>query len=122
VSVFRESLRRRLRTQRGRAESDPGRNVQPIEDPDEIARIVEEARTEGLVAYVFVVLLLDAGLRVGEALGLRWSAISWGADDSDRGRCLLIREAKPRGGNRRAAEERSGAASGSIEAAAPRAR
>ena len=36
---------------------------------------------EGLPAYVYVLLQLDAGLRGGEALGLRWGDVSWGDDE-----------------------------------------
>jgi len=50
------------------------------------------------VAHALVLLLLDAGLRVGEALGLRWGAIAWGAHENDRSRHLIIRESRPRGG------------------------
>jgi integrase len=44
-----------------------------------------------------VLVLLDAGLRLGEALGLRWGAIAWGADDGDRGRALVIDRSRARG-------------------------
>jgi len=96
---FRSQLRRRARTKRGRAESAPGRAIRPIEDPAAIERLVAEAEREGPAAHALVVLLLDAGLRLGEALGLRWGAIAWGADETDRGRHLLICESRPRGGD-----------------------
>ncbi len=47
---------------------------------------------------MLVLLLLDAGLRMGEALGLRWESITWGEDESDRQRSLLIDTSRPRGG------------------------
>ena len=43
VPGFRESLRRRSRTQQARAEAEAGRYVRPIEDPDELGRLLEEA-------------------------------------------------------------------------------
>ncbi len=52
---------------------------------------------EGFVPHILVLLCLDGGLRVGEALGLRWQAIEWG-DDRDPNRALRIEEARPRGG------------------------
>ena len=82
----------------GRAEREAGRDVRPIEHADELRRLVEAARSEGLETYVFVLLLLDAGLRVGEALGIRWRAITWGDEEDDRRRALLIDTNRPRGG------------------------
>ena len=98
VPPFRDQLRRRTRTKRGRAEVQAGRHARPIEDPAELAKLVESAREEGLAASVLVLLLLDAGLRLGEALGLRWSRVVWGADEGDRRRAILVEESRPRGG------------------------
>ena len=95
VPAFREQLRRRARTKRGRAESTPGKRVRPIEEPAELGRLVAAARDEGLVPLVLVFLQLDAGLRLGEALGLRWGAIAWGEDENDRTRALLIDQSLP---------------------------
>jgi hypothetical protein len=36
---------------------------------------------EAPVAFAVVVALLDAGVHVGETLGLKWGAIPWDADD-----------------------------------------
>ena len=98
VDEFRKTLRRRGRTKRGRAEASPGRSIEPIEDPQELQRFTEAARAEGLEAYVFVLLGLDAGLRRGEALGLRWGCIAWGRDEDDTSRALVIDRSRPRGG------------------------
>ena len=98
VDEFRKTLRRRTRTQRGRASSDAGRDLSPIDQPAEIEKLVTYARTEGLEAYVYTLLGLDAGLRRGEALGLRWGAIVWGRDDDDPARALLVSESRSRGG------------------------
>jgi len=98
VPAFRKSLRRRARTQRGRAESEPGANITPVESPAEIQRIVRAAAREGAEALALVLLCLDAGLRLGETLGLAWGCIAWGEDEDDEGRALLIRQSRPRGG------------------------
>ncbi len=97
VPRFREQLSRRARTKRGRAEATVGRTIRPVERPDELVRLVEAARREGLPAYVMVLLQLDAGLRLAEALGLRWGAVAWGEDEDDRGRALLIDQSSPSG-------------------------
>ena len=98
VDEFRKTLRRHSRTKRGRAEASPGRSIEPIEDPQQVQRFVEAARGEGLEAYVFVLLGLDAGLRRGEALGLRWGCIVSGTDEDDPSRALVINKSRPRGG------------------------
>ena len=41
VDEFRKTLRRRCRTQRGRAASESGRDVSPIEQPVEIAKLLK---------------------------------------------------------------------------------
>jgi len=99
VGAFREQLSRRNRTKRGRAETEAGRAIRPIEDPVELARLTESARVEGVEPWVAVLLLLDAGLRVGEAVGLTWGRIAWGADDADPTRALIIDRSRPRGGS-----------------------
>ena len=98
VDEFRVVLRRKGRTQRGRAESDPSRHIRPIEDPEQIDRLVREASIEGPEALVLILLCLDTGLRLGEALGLRWRSIAWGEYEDDPRRSLLIDESRPRGG------------------------
>jgi integrase len=75
VPAFRETLRRRSGTKGARKAAAPGRSVKPIERPEEIESLVQAAVDEGLVSYALVSLCLDAGLRLGEALGLRWQAI-----------------------------------------------
>src|SRR5262249_22198316 len=56
-----------------------------------------EARREGLVAYVYTLLGLDAGLRQAEAVGLRWGSVVWGVGEDDTTRHLRIVESRPRG-------------------------
>jgi len=97
VPAFRETLRRRSRTKQARADAVGGSNVKPIERAGEIAALLEAAEEEGRRPHMLVLLCLDAGLRLGEALGLRWSAIEWG-DDGDANRALRIEENRPRGG------------------------
>ncbi len=71
TGAFRAMLRRKLRTQRGRSEAEPGKHITPIEDPAEIERLVTAARVESSEAYLLVLLLLDAGLRLGKGLPTR---------------------------------------------------
>jgi len=98
VDAMRRSLHRRARTQRGRAEGESSRDVAPIEDPEHIRKLLDAARAEGLEGYAYVLLGLDAGLRRGEALGLRWGHVELGAGDEDARRALLVEESRSRGG------------------------
>lgn len=98
VPGFRHTLRRQSRTKRARASADPTGHIRPIERADELAAIVTAAEAESAEALALVLLCLDAGLRLGEALGLRWGAIQWGANEDDRTRALRIDLARPRGG------------------------
>ncbi len=99
VDPFQRTLGRKRRSQRGRQQSDPERHTRPIEDPAHIKKLVTAARKEDQEAHVLTLLLLDAGLRLGEALGLRWGHIVWGEDDDDPSRALRIEESRPRGGS-----------------------
>jgi len=98
IPEFREQLRRRSRTKGGRAEAAAGAKVSPIERPEELGALLAAARAEGLPPQVLVTLLLDAGLRLGESLALRWGSIAFGTDEADTGRHLHITESRPRGG------------------------
>ena len=60
---------------------------------------MSEAHAEDPEACLLVLLCLDAGLRLGEALGLRWGHILWGENENDRSRGLIIRESRPQGGS-----------------------
>lgn len=93
---FRESLRRKVRTQRGRAEASV--KADPIESPEEIDRVVEEARAESRAAHLLVLLCLDGGLRLGETLALRWGHVGWGKNEDDTRRHLRIERSRSRGG------------------------
>jgi integrase len=108
VTEFRRQLNRKGRTKRGRAEARRDRHIRPIERPGELARLVREAEAEGLVAHVMVLLQLDAGLRLGEAMALRWGKVIWGQDEDDRVRGLWIDENLPSGGTGEPEEPKSG--------------
>jgi len=95
VDAFRRQLSRRRRSKAGRAEQTSKAN--PIEDPAALARLVEEARAQGAEAAALVLVLLDAGVRLGEALALHWRAIAWGADEDDPRRHLLVEASFSRG-------------------------
>src|SRR5262249_41116729 len=98
VLAFRQTLRGRHRTKRARAGADPTQPIPPIRTAAELARVVTSAEAESSAARVLVLLCLDGGLRLGEALGLRWGSIVWGMADHDRSRALRIDLTRPRGG------------------------
>jgi integrase len=104
VDAFRKSLRRRTRTKQGRAAVEP--DIAPIEGAQEIAAFVAESEGVGGWWHTLNLLLLDAGLRVGEAGGIRWCDVWWGRDDDDTTRHLYIRSTRPRGN--RATSPKSG--------------
>jgi integrase len=99
VPAMLEVVRRLDRSKRGRAASDPAQRIRPIESPEDIARLVDAARADGVPSLALVLLCLDGGLRLGEALGLRWGCVVWGADDADTSRRLELdaRSNRPRG-------------------------
>ncbi len=91
VDSFRVTLRRRRRTQRGRAEGSGGAHVNPIPSAVEICRFVDVSRELGgtlcgngkalirhRMGHVADMLMLDAGLRLGEVTGLRWGDVARG--------------------------------------------
>ena len=98
VEAFRRGLRRLLRTKRGRAQQHPSDRIQPLEEFAEISALVRGAREVGGDEELAVLVLLDAGLRVGEAGGLRWADVWWGRSSADPTRHLWIRASRPRGG------------------------
>jgi integrase len=110
VDGFRAILRRRNRTQKGRAQSDPTASICPIEDPTELDAFVAESRKVGGAAHIVDLLCFDAGLRLGEATALRWEDCSFGRDASDTTRSLRIRASRSRGlylGKTKSGRERS---------------
>ncbi len=110
VDSLRLTLRRRRRTQRGRAEGACGAHVNPIESAAGLARFVEESQKLGAArrangkirlqhnaGHVADMLMIDAGLRMGEVTGLRWGDVAWGAGTSDPGRHLVVQRSVSRG-------------------------
>ena len=123
IGAFREQIRRRSRTKGARAASEAGATIRPLESTDALVRLVAASegeaeadfrratkparggeavprslhdRTGGLRAHVAVVLMLDAGLRVGEVAGLTWGQVRWAEGEGDAGRALVIDRARPR--------------------------
>src|SRR5262249_13498887 len=70
LDAFRASRRRRGRTARRRADTDPGRHVRPLPTPEAIDAFVLASRAEGGPLATVDLLLLDVGLRLGEAAAL----------------------------------------------------
>ena len=108
VDSFRVVLRRRNRTQRGRAESSGGAKVNPLTTAAGLCRFVEVSRELGAplcgngkvrhrMGHVADMLMLDAGLRLGEVTGLRWGDVAWGSGPDDPARCLVVQRSVSRG-------------------------
>jgi integrase len=74
-----------------------GAKVNPIEDPHDLHELVAAAVYEGPQTLAFVLLMLDAGLRQGEAMALRWEDVGWGKGTDDRRRKLSISRSLSRG-------------------------
>jgi len=123
VDAVRAMLRRRNRTKAARAEALP--SPTPIESDKDVARFVEVSLEWAEIAprrrlltkhekimlgdvAVANMLMLDAGLRLGEAMALRWGHICWGQGADDTSRHLFIQEALARG--RHGGEPKSGRA------------
>ena len=79
VPEFRAILKRMLRGKSSRALADPCARKRPIALASEINALVTSAALEGKAEYVLVLLGLDAGLRMGENLGVRRGLIGWAA-------------------------------------------
>ena len=110
VDSFRGTLRRRRRSKRGRAETERGGNIRPIEEPAQLRAFVAASRAAYVRRFrngrprrqaqgwhVADLLQLDAGLRAAEVAGLRWRDVRWGSDPDDATRALLVRESVARG-------------------------
>jgi len=102
--VVMRSRERKKRGKSTRTKSD----IKPIEKPWELAALVESAREEGPLAACYVLLCLDAGLRPGEALALRWANVLWGESEDDRARALYICENLPEGGSGESEDPKDG--------------
>ena len=69
----------------------------PIEDPAALAAFCVASEELGGDGHLVDLLLLDAGLRLGEVGGLRWECFWWGSDANDTSRSLSIEQTRPRG-------------------------
>jgi integrase len=120
VDGFRAVLRRRDRTQQGRAANDPTASICPIESAEEVAAFVTESQKVGGAAHIVDLLCLDAGLRLGEATALRWEDCSFGSDPNDVHRSLRVRASRSRGihlGKKKSGRERTVALSRRLRSA-----
>jgi integrase len=110
VDALRGTLRRRRKTKEGRAASEGGKHIRPIETPADLRAFVAASRAayDALDAtgrpvrarqmgHVADLLGLDAGLREGESVGLRWRDVSLGEGPDDVMRSLAICETIARG-------------------------
>ena len=84
-------------TKADRAERVPGKDIRPTSGEDTKALLVA-SEEESLDDLVYTLLLLDGGLRSGEALGLRWGYISFGSERDRNSRKLSVEQSRPRGG------------------------
>lgn len=91
VEGLRAILRRRGQTKQGRSESQAGVKVHPIEKPEDVAALVAEAERVAGKPYLVTLILLDAGLRLGEATALGWEDVDLAQ------RTLRIRQSLSRG-------------------------
>ena len=95
---WREAGKHRKRGKHARASANTGAKVNPIEDPGFLKSLLEAAESRGVNAHLVALLCLDAGLRIGEAIGLRWGDAYWGENENDPRRHLRIHRNRPRGG------------------------
>jgi len=97
VDGFRRTLNRRGRSKSGRAGTAAADNAQPIERGDEVARFVAASRARGGLGHLLDLLMLDAGLRQGEAEALTWASVAWGRREDGLGAQLMVSESLSRG-------------------------
>ena len=114
VDGLRLMLRRVGRTKGARSET-AGTKAAPIEPLEDLVKILDVAadwrrlgrplKRKASPAEIIkvgdvpiaILLMLDAGLRVGEVFGLRWRHVWWGRNAQDTNRHLSIEEARARG-------------------------
>jgi integrase len=97
VDMFRGILRRRRRTKRGRADTERLDQRHPIEDLGALGAFVKASASIGGDHHLATMLMLDAGLRIGEAEALRWEHVEAGATPTDPGRALVVTASCARG-------------------------
>jgi len=67
-----------------------------VADPEAIEALLTAAREQNVELEAFVTTLLDAGLRRGEALALRWRCVAWGIDENDKRRHVRVEASRSR--------------------------
>ena len=110
VTAFRGTLRRRRLTKRGRQDAEQTDRRHPIETAESLRVFVAASEAASRLrkgsgapkrqrhaGHVTDLLMLDAGLRVGEAAGLRWRHVHLGESPNDLERRLVIEESISRG-------------------------
>jgi len=95
--MFRGILRRRRRTKRGRADTERLDQRHPIEDLGALGAFVKASASIGGAQHLATMLMLDAGLRIGEVEALRWEHVEAGATPTDPGRALIVTVSRSRG-------------------------
>lgn len=107
VDELRAVLRRRRKSKAGRAAA--ASRIHPLETPEHVDAFARASRAaydrlDGgrpvrlrQLGHLADLLMLDAGLREGEAAGLRWRDVTWGTGPDDETRALEICEAIARG-------------------------
>ena len=90
IASVRDALRRKMRSKRGRASADTRRHIRPLERPEDVEAFTRCSRGVGGRLHALDLLQLDAGLRLGEALAVRWCDVEWGRDASDLSRAIHV--------------------------------
>jgi integrase len=84
-------------TAKDRAASDPGAKVKPL-SAGEVMAFLAASRASSHPAHALLdLLLLDADLRIGEAVALEWPCVVWGDGPDDPRRHLRIEQSESRG-------------------------
>lgn len=96
TNAFRRSLRRRGATKSARAAKGPSEAITPF-GADDLASFMQASTEAAGAGHLVDVLLLDAGLRMGEAHGIRWGDVWWGRGARDATRSLRIAVSVARG-------------------------
>jgi integrase len=110
VAAFRRTLKRKRLTKRGRLEAQERDQRHPIESADALRAFLAASEAAAQLhksngkpqlqrhaGHAADLLMLDAGLRVGEVAGLRWAHVHLGESPNDPGRHLVIEESRARG-------------------------
>lgn len=92
VPDFRELLKHRFRTKRGRASVRP--EVRPIRRPDHVAALIRQAEEEIDGDGLLVLFFLYTGVRSSSAKWALWELVWWGRDESDTTRRIEIQNTK----------------------------